>query len=103
MASNAPGIQGPIFARISSTLPVPLCFNSKTLIINPYVTGNNKFITDPPGQTSLTYSPNGKYLYTAGTSSIIRKFTTTSKDEPVTIETSTENTALAATVGKIFS
>ncbi|KAF8544478.1 hypothetical protein BDD12DRAFT_772341 [Trichophaea hybrida] len=57
----------------------------------------------PPGQTSVNYSPDGKYLYTAGTNSFIRKFTTASKDEPVTIDTAGDNTGIVASNDKIIS
>lgn len=55
--------------------------------------------TDPPGQTSLTYTPDGKYLLTAGTNNFIRKFVTASTDEPVTIDTADgNNSAIVASV-----
>lgn len=55
--------------------------------------------TDPPGQTSLAYTPDGKYLLTAGTNNFIRKFVTASTDEPVTIDTADgNNSAIVASV-----
>jgi WD40 repeat protein len=57
---------------------------------------------DPPGQTTLFYSPDGKYLYTAGANNFIRKYTTASKDEPATIDTAAENnTGIVASVAPL--
>ncbi|KAI5852302.1 WD40-repeat-containing domain protein [Tricharina praecox] len=57
----------------------------------------------PPGQTIVNYSPDGRYLYTAGTNTFIRKYTTASEDEPVTIDTTADNTGIVATNDKIIS
>ncbi|KAA8894235.1 WD40-repeat-containing domain protein [Sphaerosporella brunnea] len=58
----------------------------------------------PPGQTTLCYSPDGKYLYTSGANNYIRKYTTASKDEPATIDTAADNnTGIIASNDKIIS
>ncbi|KAI5787149.1 WD40-repeat-containing domain protein [Geopyxis carbonaria] len=57
----------------------------------------------PRGPTSVTYSPDGKYLYTAGSNNIIRKFTVASSDEPAQLEISDENTGLAASNTHVFA
>lgn len=41
---------------------------------------------DTAGPTSLTYTPDGKYLITVGSNELIRKFTVASEDEPITID-----------------
>lgn len=39
-----------------------------------------------PGRTNLSYSPDGKYLFSVGVDRLIRKFTVGSTDEPDTVE-----------------
>ncbi|KAH8147278.1 uncharacterized protein LAJ45_08756 [Morchella importuna] len=49
------------------------------------------------GPTSMTYSPDGKYLITVGNNEVIRKYTVASDDEPATIEQSQDGkTAVVA-------
>lgn len=85
MASTQVGLQGPLFAREH-------IHPATTKVCEAYL-----FPPDAPSQTSVCYSPDGKFLYTAGTS-VIRKFNTASKDEPVTIDTTGDITGIVATV-----
>ncbi|KAI5796779.1 WD40-repeat-containing domain protein [Pyronema domesticum] len=55
------------------------------------------------GQTSVNYSPDGKHLYTIGSNDCIRKYTTTSTDEPVSIETADNNTCIVSSNDQIIS
>lgn len=55
--------------------------------------------TDTAGPTSLTYTPDGKYLITVGSNELIRKYTVASEDEPITIDhTQDGKTSVTATV-----
>ncbi|KAH0565624.1 hypothetical protein GP486_000982 [Trichoglossum hirsutum] len=52
----------------------------------------------PPGQTYLTYTPDGKRLITAGSNNAIRIYTTGSDGEPINVDDCQElNTAVVAT------
>lgn len=54
---------------------------------------------DTVGPTSMTYSPDGKYLITVGNNELIRKYTVASEDEPVTIDSIQDGkTGVAASV-----
>lgn len=56
-------------------------------------------LTDPSGQTVLTYTPNGKKLVTAGTNNVVRVYATGSDGEPTNLDDCQENnTAVAAAV-----
>ena len=59
---------------------------------------------DAPGPTYTAYSPDGRYIITAGTNNALRKFTVASEDEPETLDDCQElNTALAVLVSGRFS
>src|SRR4051812_4835484 len=56
-------------------------------------------VIDTPGQTYLTYTPDGKRLITVGSNNAIRIYTTGSDGEPVNVDDCQElNTAVVATV-----
>ena len=60
---------------------------------------NCKNLPDPPGATFTAYSPDGRYIITAGTNNAVRKYTVASEDEPETIDDCQEsNTGLAVSV-----
>lgn len=46
----------------------------------------------------MVYTPDAKYLLTVGSNNILRRYDVSATDEPLVIETSEENTGLAATV-----
>ena len=59
------------------------------------------FLSDPPGPTFLSYTPNGRRLVTAGCNTFIRIYETGSSGEPVNVDDCQENNlAVAATVWK---
>jgi WD40 repeat protein len=54
---------------------------------------------DTPGTTVLTYTPNGRYIITAGSNSAVRIYTVGDDGEPRTIDEGVEaNFGIAATV-----
>ncbi|RPB26319.1 WD40 repeat-like protein [Terfezia boudieri ATCC MYA-4762] len=57
----------------------------------------------PPGATFTAYSPDGRYIITAGTNNAVRKYTVASEDEPETIDDCQEsNTGLAVANDKFI-
>ena len=69
-------------------------------LITSRLTGRRE---DTPGPTSLSYTPDGKRLVTAGSNNAIRVYTTGSTGEPVTIDNCQEsNTAVVAGVRPLF-
>lgn len=54
-------------------------------------TSNQLNLSDPFGPTCLAYTPNGKFLITAGANSVVRVYTTGSDGEPTNIDDCQEN------------
>lgn len=62
---------------------------------------SNILCIDTPGPTSLSYTPNGRYLITAGSNNAIRVYSTGSDGEPKTLDEALESNA-AVVAGQDF-